>query len=320
MKKSIILIIWLFIISGGIFLWNYNNFISAKVCFQFIDSEWKWIFEVQAWDTFRSALWRIYPEKLFTKIYLKYNPPNFELHVWKYEISCWDISQLIKELKTPINETDIPLTFLEGWNIYDIDEYLSKKWLIKPGEFSSQATEYEWFLYPDTYAINPNTFSIKWVIEKMLTNFSHKTKNIIPKSYSQKEIRDLIILASIVEKEERNPEEKSTVAGILKKRLKEGWMLGADITVCYPYKLTSEQCKLSLTKYLYEKNDYNTRQKTGLPAGPIWNPSIQTIEATLNSKDTPYYYYLHDSQTGKIYYGKTQADHTKNKWLYLRSF
>ncbi len=152
----------------------------------------------------------------------------------------------------------------------------------------------------------------------MQNNFSSKTKDIFPSSYSQEQIHELIILASIVEKEERNPAEKSTVAGVLKKRLDENWMIGADITVCYAFALTSEQCKLSVTKYLYEKNDYNTRQKVGLPAGPIGNPSIDTIEATLNHKDTPYYYYLHDTVTGQIYYGKNETEHNRNKRLYLR--
>ena len=73
------------------------------------------------------------------------------------------------------------------------------------------------------------------------------------------------------------------------------WQIGADITVCYAFRLTSEECRLSVTKYLYEKNEYNTREKIGLPAGPIWNPSLETFKATLYSKDSPYYYYLHDT-------------------------
>jgi UPF0755 protein len=79
-------------------------------------------------------------------------------------------------------------------------------------------------------------------------------------------------------------------------------MLGADITVCYPYKLTSEECKLVVSKYIREKNDYNTRTKYGLPKTPIGNPSYETIYATVYDTKTPYYYYLHDTTTGQIYY------------------
>ncbi len=342
MLKLIKLIIWILILSGGIFFWNYSQFENT------ILTQNEETIEISS-GGFQNALIDAGASPLFTKLYLSKNMPDFELQKWSYSIPAnANVRYFLESLRSPINETDIQLRILEWWNIYDIDLCLSnpkktitinpETWeenaclfkvgkqglkiitepLAKAWEFITEASEYEWFLYPDTYAINPNTFSVEWLIEKMRTNFKNKTKNIIPESYSQKQIQDLIILASIVEKEERNPEEKSTVAGILKKRLKEGWMIGADITVCYPYQLTSKECKLSVTKYLYEKNDYNTRQKTGLPAGPIGNPSIQTIEATLSSKDTPYYYYLHDTQTGKIYYGKTNAEHERNKNLYLR--
>jgi len=185
--------------------------------------------------------------------------------------------------------------------------------------FLSDVESLEWYLYPDTYAINPNTFTVKTLAVKMLENFQSKVidSRIISDMWSI-EIFDIITLASIVEKEERDPAERPTVAGILKKRLDEGWMIGADITVCYPFRLTAEQCKLSVTKYLYEVNDYNTRQKVGLPAGPIWNPSRESISAVVNPVDSPYYYYLHDTLTGKIYYWRDNAEHERNKRLYLR--
>jgi UPF0755 protein len=90
-------------------------------------------------------------------------------------------------------------------------------------------------------------------------------------------------------------------------------MIWADITVCYPHRLTSQECKLSVTKYLYNKNDYNTRQKKWLPKTAIWNPNFVTINATLNDKETEYWYYLHNVKSWKIYYGKTNAQHEANK-------
>ena len=285
-----------------------------------------------------------------TKIYLQNNAPDFDLQAGNYLMpETPTVEEIFTALQNPINETDEFVTFLEGWNIFDIDQYLTQKQLITAGEFISYAENFcnpdlypssaewsacdlkydfaflsdveslEWYLYPDTYAINPNTFTVKSLAVKMLTNFESKIINsgVISDMWSI-EMQDIIILASIVEKEERNPAERSTVAGILKKRLDEWWMIGADITVCYPFRLTAEECKLSVTKYLYEKNDYNTRQKIGLPAGPIWNASVESIAAVVNPKDSDYYYYLHDTVTGEIYYGKTNAEHDRNKELYLR--
>jgi UPF0755 protein len=56
---------------------------------------------------------------------------------------------------------------------------------------------------------------------------------------------------------------------------------------------------------------------TGLPISPIANPEAEVINATINSVDTPYYFYLHDN-SGQIHYGVTNADHERNKGMYLR--
>lgn len=104
-------------------------------------------------------------------------------------------------------------------------------------------------------------------------------------------------MASIVEKEEKRADAKAVVAGILKKRVQEGWMIGADATVCYPYKLTFSQCTPAfIGMHIEDKNQYNTRTMQGLPMTPIANPSWETIYATINSESSPYYFYLHDNE------------------------
>ena len=176
----------------------------------------------------------------------------------------------------------------------------------------------EWYLYPDTYKVVKTPFKINNFVIKQLEWFENKVYNTILKELSNKEILDLINLASIVEKEEKNPEEKSSVAGILKKRLDSEWMIWADITVCYPHELTSQQCKMVVSKYINEKSEYNTRTMKWLPKTPIWSPSFDTINATLNYKETAYWFYLHDTTNWKIYYAKDNAWHEKNKNLYIK--
>lgn len=328
MKK--ILILFLFIGSGISYI-SYQDYIDWNDCstLQILPEK----ITVEKWDTFSSVLREHTWSEYFSKIYLKFSPADFWLQAWNYNITteCW-INNFIEQLRTPINETDEFLTFLEGWNMYDIDEYLTGEWLIATWEFISYVTSWnfdrhnyiewlaslEWYLYPDTYAINPNTFTIEWLTNKMLDNFHSKVYQPLFSHADSETIFETVILASIVEKEEKNPAERPTVAGILKKRLDEWWMIGADITVCYAHRLTSEECKLSVTKYLYEKNDYNTRQMVWLPAGPIWNPSLSSIESTLYSKNSPYYYYLHDITTWQIYYGKNEVEHNRNKQLYIQ--
>ncbi len=343
MIRLIKLIIWIAVISGWIFFWQYSSYENT------ILTQEETMLEV-TWGWFQKVLADAGANSLFTRIYISQNAPDFDLQKGNYVIPAnADIKTYLESLRYPINQTDINLTFLEWWNIFDIDEYLIEKWLINQWEFISYSENFcnpeqypsdlgwkvcdlsadfpflsdaqslEWFLYPDTYAINPNNFNVRSLAIKMLSNFTLKVIGSgVISDMGSIEILDVINLASIVEKEERNAAEKSTVAGILKKRLDEGWMIGADITVCYPFRLTAEQCKLSVTKYLYEVNDYNTRQKIWLPAGPIWNPSVESIQAVVNPKDTQYWYYLHDTQTGQIYYGRDNAEHERNKQLYLR--
>ena len=204
--------------------------------------------------------------------------------------------------------------------------------LKKDYAFLADAETLEGFLYPDTYAINPANFTIESLVKKMLTNFQVKVvdSGILPTppklplsrgGENTLSLQDTLTLASIVQKEANkrdNPEEIAIIAGILKKRAIEGWQIGADATVCYAHKIATEDCSPSkVLEYLYDSNDYNTRKKVGLPKGPISNPEADVIKATLNSKDSPYYYYLHDS-SGKIHYGISGADHEANKHKYLK--
>jgi UPF0755 protein len=127
-----------------------------------------------------------------------------------------------------------------------------------------------------------------------------------------------LILASIVEREERRSTEKPIVAGILAKRVKEGIAMGADATVCYGYAKTQKQCTPAfIASVIGEKNPYNTRSKIGYSPTPISSISADTWEAVINSKFSPYYYYLHDND-GVIHYATTNTEHNINKQKYLQ--
>lgn len=242
------------------------------------------------------------------------------------------------------NKRNTTVLILEGWNIFDIDTYLTQRSLISKWEyidyvesrekiialseffpFLDTQVSLEWYLYPDTYKISPTWFKINNFVILQLNNFENKVYNTlfideITKKwlYSNSIIESVINLASIVEKEEKNINQKPIVAGILKKRLKEYRQLWADITVCYPYRLTSNECRLVISKYIRIKTPYNTRIILGLPPTPINNPSYKTINATLNDTKTDYYYYLHDVSTGEIFYGRNYSEHQWNIKKYLK--
>lgn len=237
---------------------------------------------------------------------------------------------LSKNLKAP-TYTDSTITILPGWNIYDIDASLSAKGIIETGDillaardsFSEFQSKYsflknvssiEGFLYPDTYRIAKNADG-KMILDRLLSEFQKKIGNSYT-SLGNIAYQDLI-LASIVEREERDSTQKPIVADILAKRVKEKTPMGADATVCYGYAKTQKQCTPAfIGSVIHEKSPYNTRNKQGYPPTPIASISLDTWNAVLQRQPSPYYYYLHDSD-GKIHFAKTLEEHNINKSKYV---
>ncbi|NDK08153.1 endolytic transglycosylase MltG, partial [Candidatus Gracilibacteria bacterium] len=285
MKKLILLII---LIVPIYFVYSYNSFKST-----ILTSEEQTL-EIKKGDTYRSLANKFDLNANYLKAYLKLNPPSKDLQAGNYKLKKGlNIDGVIESLKNPITN-DKQITILEGWNIYDIDNLLSKDDYIKAGDlislnkekldkykkeyaFLSSTETLEGFLYPDTYSINPNNFKLEDFIKTMLENFDKKVITELEINPKDTDLYDNIILASIVEKEEKSVKEKATVAGVLKKRMKENWFIGADATVCYPYELTFDECTPAfIGNHIQDKNEYNTRNKLGLPKTPICNPSANS--------------------------------------------
>lgn len=173
----------------------------------------------------------------------------------------------------------------------------------------------EGFLIPDTYRISQSA-DAEGIIRVMLDEFEKK----IAPTYGQlgENAYETLIMASIVEREERSSENRPTVAGILWKRLREGIALGADVTLCYGYQKTNTECTPSfIAEYITEDNPYNTRYTLGLPPTPISSVSIGSWNAAVSPADSAYYFYLHGTD-GVIHYATTNEEHVRNKNLYLR--
>ncbi len=329
-KIILAIICFVFLFCG----YKYFSFPSAKL----IEKDQK--IHIDKQDRF-ATLWKKIPEldSIWYSLYLKMNKPNFQLQAGTFQLKKGDtVKNIFSDLQKPITDSK-NITILEWWNIFDTDEKLTTMGLIQKWEYIAYVTNpekiealrkfypfleniklesLEWYLYPDTYKVNPNEFGINILVIAQLDAFENQVYKKILSNKNSKEIYELLNLASIVEKEEKNSKNKPTVAGILKKRLDANWRIGADATVCYPYKLTSQNCKMVVSKYIYEKNDYNTRTKTWLPKTPIANPNFETVNATLNYKKTPYWFYLHNVSTGKIYFAETNAQHEENKRNYIR--
>lgn len=174
--------------------------------------------------------------------------------------------------------------------------------------FARLAKPDEGYLFPDTYFFFPGA-SAESVMRAMKDNFQDHVNPLEKQiqSFGRSE-SDVIIMASILEKEARQPETRRIVAGILWRRLAIGMPLQVDATFGYIFGTTTYSPS---ARDLLVDSPYNTYKYKGLPPGPIGNPGVETIQDAVTPITTPYLYYLTDEE-GNIYYAKTYAEHLVN--------
>ena len=275
--------------------------------------------------------------EFFSKIIVKLK--NKELYAGTYklskDLSTNEILEIIEVGKNIENES-IKITFVEGkrlttyikqisenfpyteeeiLNTLSNKEYLNtlinKYWFITE-DILNEKIYYplEGYLYPDTYEFKKNS-KLEEIIEKMLDNMDSKLTNykdeIKLSSYS---IHQILTLASIVELEGVNKEDRSMVAGVFYNRLKSGMSLGSDVTTYYAVKKDFSR-DLSQND-LDSCNGYNTRGTcvTGLPVGPIASPSLSSLSATIEPTENEYYYFVADKEKN-TYFSKTSSEHVQ---------
>lgn len=216
---------------------------------------------------------------------------------------------------------DLWVTLLEGWRLEEIAQELASVGF-DAAAFVASASDQEGYLFPDTYLLARDA-SATAVTSVLRNTFDQK----VDFSANQSGLTDhqVIVLASIVEREVRTDKDRALVAGILLKRLENDWPLQADATV--QYIKGSHTCSISipdcnwwpqnLTLYDIELNSaYNTYQNQGLPPNPIANPGLASINGVLNPQVSPHWYYISDLQ-GNIHYAKDLDEHNANIARYL---
>lgn len=185
----------------------------------------------------------------------------------------------------------------------------------KYASFFSASSGYEGFLFPDTYSFMPDT-PPEEVLGTLLENFKTRFDPLAKKYFAflkDHSLRDVVIIASLLEREAKTLEDKRIIAGILYARLAKNLRLDVDATVLY----VKGDWRASLTMTdLANGSKYNTRKVKGLPPGPICNPGIESLEAALSPQTTPYLYYL-TGNNGEMYYAKTLEEHNQNRQNYL---
>lgn len=204
-----------------------------------------------------------------------------------------------------------------------LDNFDIKK-VINGYEFLKGKKNLDGFLFPDTYRFFINS-SPEQVIKKFLDNFEKKAFPVIansqfPISNEIFNAYELLTVASLLEKEAPDFQDRRLIAGVFYKRLKAGIPLQVDATIAYAKcggAFTTCQDPKVYRKDLEFKSLYNTYLYKGLPPGPIGNPGLDAIKAALNPITSEYLYYLSDPKTKKTIFSKTLEEHIENRGKYL---
>lgn len=234
------------------------------------------------------------------------------IYLFKSGLTIWGAERRIVKGSYGIEAKKI--TFPEGFTNIQIANRLEANLPgFDKGIFLNLASTSEGYLYPETYFFLPSD-SEEVIFGKMRSTFDAETEKLKADfERSTKSQDEIIIMASIIEREVKSLEDKKIVSGILWDRIKAKMALQVDATLAYErgkdsYTLTSSDLK--------KDTPYNTYTRRGLPPTAISNPGFDSIDAALNPTNSQYVYFLTD-RDGNVYYAKTYDEHLKNKAKYL---
>lgn len=221
----------------------------------------------------------------------------------------------IPEIARKFSEGEVikeKITIIEGWNLRNIGFYFENKGIYQAEElwelvgFPLDSQSQEGYLFPDTYEITYG-MELEKIIETMTNNFSKKTADL-------KITSEIIIVASLLEKEVRTKEDKEIASGIFWKRLEIAKPLESCATIAYIKGVDQWRYSYQDTRI---ESPYNTYLNLGLPPGPICNPGLESILAALYPKSSDYWYYL-STPEGETIFSKTLEEHNIAKSKYLK--
>lgn len=278
--------------------------------------------------------------EFFFCVYVKLNGIN-NLQAGKYDINCAEsVSNIVKHIQNgEIANDEVKLTIIEGknmnwiaskiaentnntvedvFNLLKDEEYIDsliKKYWFLTDEIKDERIYYplEGYIKPDTYIFENEEVSVKTIFNIIL-NYMEKELNDIKEKIDNTGLttHQILTLASMAELEGNTKEDRAKIVGVFYNRIKNKMSLGSDVTTYYACKVDMGERNLTKEELSLD-NPYNTRgpnMQGKIPVGPICNPSIESIEATIYYTQTDDLYFVAD-KNGKIYFSKTNDEHNK---------
>lgn len=214
-------------------------------------------------------------------------------------------------------------TVQEGLNIYEIAELLSEQGLADREDFlrlaknpsfiqallKKNVPSLEGYLFPDTYRVTRYE-GAKKILQTMVERFKLVYQEI-EKTELDLDPHQVVILASMIEKETGAPEERPLISSVFHNRLRKRMRLQSDPTILYGIRETHGVWKKNIQKKdILERTAYNTYKIPGLPAGPIANPGRESLQAVFRPAESEYLYFV-SRNDGTHKFSKTYEEHRR---------
>jgi UPF0755 protein len=281
-------------------------------------------FTVKSGEGFSSINYRLMKKEIVSNARLFHYYTKYQGALTRFKAGTYEIQsgQHMGDILTTLTE-GVPIltsvTFPEGKNMFEFGKILEEKNITTYEEFVKEcrnpenikalgidAPSLEGYLFPDTYKFAPKT-PAKLVVQAMTRLTLEKIKGLdFDLSFLNR--HQVMILASIVEKETGAKKERPTIAGVYLNRLKKKMRLQADPTTIYGI---WEGFDGNLRKkHLLQKTEYNTYKMSGLPLGPIANPSLAAVKAVLKPQSHDYIYFV-SKNDGTHVFTPTYKEHLK---------
>ncbi len=282
------------------------------------------IFEVKNGDTFGKINQRLHDQKIISNTRLFHYYTKYKDLMTKFRAGNFTIprgSNMTQVLDILIRGTPnlMGFTIPEGKNMYEIARIVGNSGIASEKDFleavqspdlismlGAEAPSLEGYLYPETYRFAPNT-PARSVAKAMVDLFSKKTEALnFNHPFLNK--HQVIVLASVVEKETGAKVERPAIAGVFTNRLKKRMRLESDPTTIYGI---WERYKGNIKRAdLLEMTPYNTYKIPALPKGPICNPSLEAIQAVLNPAEHEFLFFV-SKNDGTHEFTKSYEDHVQ---------
>jgi len=214
----------------------------------------------------------------------------------------------------------VSITFPEGLTVVEMSKIFESKGFGPAQSFVDAGRPLEGYLFPDTYKLSRHTGAPNLV--RLMHEAFDRTLTPDMRAAAEERglsVRELVTLASIVEKETGNPAERPLVASVYENRLRIGMALQCDPTVIYALGLAGRYDGTLGRDDLAIDSPYNTYRNPGLPPGPIASPGLASLEAVLHPADSRFLYFV-SRNDGSHVFSKTLAEHNRNVRRYQVDF